>query len=420
VVAPDGGKGSSEDDDKVWRLATALSGAAAPVDVAAALAKEGAATAGSSFANMAVLGPGGRRLRVVHGSVLDPTIAARWTEFELTAPTPLGEAVESRHPVLLGSIAAIEDSYPGLLADTLSSGLGATALLPLLAADGVALGAIGFGWPGPQDFHPHQVRRLDLIAQMAAQALDRALLYEREREQASARERSEAQLLRQAFLPEALPHTDSLEMAASYLPASGTPYCGDWYDAFPVDGGTFLVIGDVAGHGMQAAAMMAQLRNAVRAFADEDPAPDRVLNRLNRMLCRLEPGETATAIVAMWDPSVRTLVRSNAGHPPVLRCRRGEVEFLVPPPGGLLLGVQATSYQAEPKVLRPGTTLLFYTDGLVEMRGRSLDEGMEDLRAFVDGLADFSPRALCDRVVEWRLGAGRREDDMCLLAARLT
>jgi serine phosphatase RsbU (regulator of sigma subunit) len=77
-------------------------------------------------------------------------------------------------------------------------------------------------------------------------------------------------------------------------------------------------------------------------------------------------------------------------------------------------------YREETKVLRPGTTLLFYTDGLVETRGRSIEEGMDDLRQFVVSLPDLSPQALCDRVLEWRLSAARREDDMCLLAARLT
>jgi serine phosphatase RsbU (regulator of sigma subunit) len=414
------GERAAPSDEQVWRLATALSGAATRVDVARALAEEGAAAAGSTFSNMAVLDPRGSRLRVAHGSVLDDAIAARWAEFDLAEPTPLCSAVRSGHAVLLGSPEAIGSNYPNLVTDTLSSGLRATASLPLLAAAGVPLGAIGFGWPAPQTFDQAQLRRLDLIAHMAAQALDRALLYERERAQSSARERAEAQLLQEAFLPATLPHTDGLEMAAAYLPASDAPFGGDWYDAFPVDEGVFLVIGDVAGHGMPAAATMAQLRNAVRAFADEDPAPERVLTRLNRMFCRLNPGETATAIVAMWDPASATLLRSNAGHPPVLRCRQGEVEFLVPPPGGLLLGAQATCYQAESKLLRPGTTLLFYTDGLVEMRGHSLDQGMRSLRAFVDGLADLSPQALCDGVIEWRLAAGRREDDMCLLAVRLS
>jgi serine phosphatase RsbU (regulator of sigma subunit) len=409
------------DEEDIWRLATALSGAVSKEDVALALAEEGAAAGGASFSNMAMLEAETNRVSVVHGSVLNHRIATRWAEFHINDQTPLCEAMLSGRAVLLGSAEAVRERYPNLLAETLAACLSATASLPLQTPSGVCLGAIGFGWRRPQAFTPRQVRRLDLIAQMAAQALDRALLYERERGQASAWERAEAHLLQEAFLPRVLPQTGSLGLAAAYLPARDAAMGGDWYDAFPVDGGLFLVIGDVAGHGLRSAAVMAQLRNAVRAFADEDPTPERVLTRLNRMLCRLEPDETATAIVAVWNAAAGTIVRSNAGHPPVLRCRVDKTDFLPRPASRLMLGVDPDwVYVAETKVLRPGTTLLFYTDGLVETRDRGLEEGMEDLRTFAEGLPDLLPQALCDRVLEWRLGAARREDDMCLLAARLT
>ncbi|HWD72201.1 MAG TPA: GAF domain-containing SpoIIE family protein phosphatase [Actinomycetota bacterium] len=409
------------DEEDIWRLATALSAAVAPEDVAVALAEEGASAAGASFSNMAMLEAGTNRVRVVHSSVLNRSIAARWAEFRVDDQTPLCDAIRSGLPVLLPSIEALGQRYPNLLADTLAASLSATASLPLHTPNGACLGAVGFGWPRPQAFGPTQLRRLDLIAQMAAQALDRAMLYERERGQPSAEERAEAHLLQEAFLPRVLPQTGTLGLAAAYLPAREAAMGGDWYDAFPVEGGLCLVIGDVAGHGLRSAALMAQLRNAVRAFADEDPAPARVLTRLNRMLCRLEPDETATAIVAVWNAASGTIIRSNAGHPPVLRCRVGETAFLPPRAGHLVLGVDPDwAYASEIKVLRPGTTLLFYTDGLVETRGRSVDEGMDDLRRFVESAPDLSPQALCDRVLEWRLGAARREDDMCLLAARLT
>jgi serine phosphatase RsbU (regulator of sigma subunit) len=409
------------DEEDIWRLATALSAAVSPEDVAVALAEEGPSAAGASFANMAMIAAETNRVRVVHGSVLNRSIAARWAEFHVDDKTPLCDAMRSGLPVLLPSVETIGQRYPNLLADTLAASLSATASLPLHTPNGACLGAIGFGWRRSQAFGPTQVRRLDLIAQMAAQALDRAMLYERERGQPSAEERAEAHLLQEAFLPRVLPQTGSLGLAAAYLPAREAAMGGDWYDAFPVEGGLCLVIGDVAGHGLRSAALMAQLRNAVRAFADEDPAPDRVLTRLNRMLCRLEPDETATAIVAVWNTASGTIVRSNAGHPPVLRCRVGETAFLPPPAARLVLGVDPDwVYPSQVKVLRPGTTLLFYTDGLIETRGRSVDAGMDDLRRFVESVPDLSPQALCDRVLEWRLGAARREDDMCLLAARLS
>jgi serine phosphatase RsbU (regulator of sigma subunit) len=407
-------------DDGIWRLAAALAGAVTPFDVAVALAEEGAATAGASFANMAVLNAATKRVRVVHDSSMAPEIAARWREFDLSAPTPLCAAMNTRRPVLLESLEQMRDRFPEIVDDTVAAALSATASLPLTSASGTMLGAAGFGWPTAQSFDAPRRRNLDLIANLAAQALERAVLHQRQQEQASNQERADAQLLQDAFLPRVLPNNETLDVAAVYLPASDAAMGGDWYDVFPVDGGTCLVIGDVAGHGLQSAGVMAQLRNTVRAYAIEDPSPASILTRLNNMMCRLEKGEHASAIVAVWDERQGTLLRSNAGHPPVLRCRAGEFGYLTPPPGGRLLGVSPDwAYHEEYKVLRPGSTMLFYTDGLIERRGEDLHEGMASLLTFVEKLDDLSPQSVCDQVLQWRLRHAHLEDDVCVLAVRL-
>jgi serine phosphatase RsbU (regulator of sigma subunit) len=406
--------------DGIWRLASALARAVDPTDVAAAMAEQGAAAAGASFSNMAALVPETTRVRVVHSSVMDADIAARWEEFDLSEPTPLCQAMVTRRPVFIGSLENMALRYPEMVADTRAAELGATASYPLLSASGVVLGAVGFGWATAQEFSDDQIRSLDLVSNLGAQAFERALLAQREQEQASSRERADAQLLQNAFLPRILPNTARLDVAAAYLPASDAAMGGDWYDVFPVENGTCLVVGDVSGHGVQSAALMAQLRNTVRAYAVEDPSPARVLTRLNALMCRLEPGQFASASVAVWDEARGTLLRSNAGHPPVLRCRAGEFEYLRPPPNGRLLGVSSDwVYQEQIKILRPGTTLLYYTDGLIERRGEDLDQGMKALREFVEGLDDLSPQATCDQVLEWRRSVALLEDDVCLLAARL-
>jgi serine phosphatase RsbU (regulator of sigma subunit) len=407
-------------DDGIWRLAAALVGAIAPHDVAAALAEEGAAVAGASFSNMAVKISGTNRVRAVHQSDMDPAMAARWEEFDLSESNPLCEAMQTGRPVLIDSIETLRARFPALVADTVAASLGATASLPLASADGATLGSVGFGWPTAQEFGPEQLRTLERIANLAARALARAVLAQYAQDVATSRERLDAQLLQDAFLPRQLPKTDTLDMAAVYLPASDAAMGGDWYDVFPVDGGTCIVIGDVAGHGLQSAAVMGQLRNTVRAYASEDPSPARVLTRLNRMMCRVEPGQQASAIVAVWDERRGTLLRSNAGHPPVLRCRAGEFGYLPPPAGGRILGVSEDwEYQEEYKVLRPGTTLLFYTDGLVERRGEDLALGMSALLGFVAELDDLAPQAVCHHVLQWRRQTGLLEDDVCVLATRL-
>lgn len=403
-------------EDAVWQLAIALSGAVTPYEVGVAVAELGMAAAGASYSNLAILNSETHRVRVIHGTVLDPAVTARWAEFHLDIPTPLTDAMRTGAPVLLASAEQIGIEYPSLLADTLASGLNALAALPLRGGDGRIIGAAGLGWRAPQRFGTTQRRRLDRITEMVSQALDRALA-ERERGQRNAREVADASVLQEAFLPRSLPQTERLSLAAAYLPASDAPMGGDWYDAFPVDGGMCLVIGDVGGHGAQSAAVMAQLRNAARAFAVENPTPSQVAFRLNRMLCRLEPEETATLVVALWDESTGIITRSNAGHPPVLRCRVGETSFLFPAAGNTMLGADpGWEYSQESKFLRPGSTLLFYTDGLVERRGHSLDEGMDDLRSFVESLTDLTPEVVCRQVLEWRLSVAGREDDICILA----
>jgi DNA-binding CsgD family transcriptional regulator len=161
----------SEED--LWRWMSVLAEASTPTDVALAVADAGSDAADASFANLALLDPGSDWIRVVHGRSLDQDIADRWHEFPLSAQTPLCEAMRTGQPVLLGSPEVIGERYPNLLADTLAASLMATASLPLHAASGTPLGAAGFAWDHPQTFSVDQVSRLDLIARLAAQALDR-------------------------------------------------------------------------------------------------------------------------------------------------------------------------------------------------------------------------------------------------------
>lgn len=410
-------------EQAIWRTAIALSAAVTPYEVAVALADNAAAAAGASFSNVAVLDSDQDNVRVVSGVNVDPSLVARWaerwTEFHITEDIPLCDAMRTGTVVLLPTIDETGKKYPLMVPEAVAASLSATASVPLITPQGITLGAIGFGWKAPQEFRETQVRRLELVAELGAQALGRAI-FEQDRGHQTAKEAAEAHVLQEAFLQSVLPKTPRLELAATYLPARDAPMGGDWYDAFPVDRGLCIVVGDVGGHGLQSAAVMAQLRNAVRAFADEDPTPETVMTRLNRMLCRLEPDETATAIIAVWDEQTGVITRTNAGHPAVLRCRMGETAFLLPNATDVLLGADpGWEYTSEHKVLRTGTTLLLYTDGLVELRGHTLDEGMDALRQFVEGLDDLSPESLCSQVLEWRLKIASREDDICVLAVRV-
>lgn len=405
----------------MWRLAAALAGAVSTKDVARAVADEGPQVTGADFASFAMTDPKAGRIWLTTTAGLVPEVARRWQDLPLDQSTPLGAALLRGRPVLRPGTSAEADGFPGTAGDRELAGFRATAAFPLLDASGEPIGGIGLAWRAAQAFDDAQVERLTCFAGAVGQATERALRHERPGDYPSAVDEAQVKLLQDAFVPRELPLTPGIEVAADYVPARGAPMGGDWYDVFSVEDSTFLVVGDVAGHGVKEAAVMAQLRNAIRAFAVEGNTPARVLARINRTLCVLEPDATASAVVALWDPSSGYLTRANAGHPPVLRCRRGEFEFLPQPSQHALLGaLPAATYRNVPKFMRPGTTLLFFTDGLVERRDVGLEQSMDDLLAFVKSLDDLAPKSVCEAVVRWRSEATAVEDDVCVMAVRIS
>jgi serine phosphatase RsbU (regulator of sigma subunit) len=235
-----------------------------------------------------------------------------------------------------------------------------------------------------------------------------------------------AEALQRSLLTEP-PQQADLEIVVRYLPAAEQAQVGgDWYDAFLVgDGDTMLVIGDVTGHDRHAAAAMAQVRNVLRGVAHSQPeSPARVLAALDRAMGDLAVGTLATAVLARVErggpgmhPGQRLLRWSNAGHPaPLLIEPDGTVTLLERVPN-LLLGVDVACPRVEHAVvLPPGSTLLLYTDGLVERRGASLDDGVAWLSAELAGLRELPLEELCDRLLAVLPEA--LQDDVALLALR--
>ncbi|HEX5780783.1 MAG TPA: SpoIIE family protein phosphatase, partial [Solirubrobacteraceae bacterium] len=203
-----------------------------------------------------------------------------------------------------------------------------------------------------------------------------------------------------------------------YLPASGESLGGDWYDAFMLGRGRIVVaVGDVVGHGLEAAAVMAQLRTALRAYAADDHAPEVVVERVNRLMWSLGPAEMTTLAYAVISPDEELLELVNAGHPPPLVIDPDGAASFLPLAGGVALGTStAARYRTDAHPFPTGSTVVLYTDGLVESRGRSIDEGLERLRAVAVG--HTSVDALCTGIVE-RLVPDRRPDDIAVIAARV-
>ena len=260
------------------------------------------------------------------------------------------------------------------------------------------------------------------IADRTGLALDNARLYGQQRQLAEELQRS---LL--TAPPE--PQSEQAEIAVRYLPAAEVAAVGgDWYDAFGQDdGSTVLIIGDVVGHDTAAAATMGQLRGLLRGIAtSSDGGPARMLSSLDRSMARLRLDALATAAVACFEQTeedrARRLTRmrwSSAGHPPPFTISAGgEVAMLDRPPE-IMLGVDPTARRTEHvAVLGAGTTVLLYTDGLIERRDSDLDTGLDRLGAALSELAPLALQPLCDQLLE-RLVQGRPSDDVALVAIRL-
>jgi len=241
------------------------------------------------------------------------------------------------------------------------------------------------------------------------------------REEARAQRGHEiAVTLQRTLLPNRLPEVPGVAIAARYVPAtSDVQIGGDWYDVLTVPGGQVaLVIGDVAGHGLDAASTMAQMRMGLRAFAMQDPAPETVLRGIQQLVAQLGTSELVTILYALLDPATGRLRYASAGHPPALLVGESGPTYLA---GALAtpIGVSAEQgFLEATHVLPRGSTLLLYTDGLVERRGVSITEGLERLSNVASAAADTDIEELCDGVLAALLPRDHVDDDVALVALR--
>ncbi|MEU9052113.1 SpoIIE family protein phosphatase [Streptomyces sp. NPDC048384] len=288
-------------------------------------------------------------------------------------------------------------------------------IAPLHGRSHVLGSAVLIRGPGRPEFTDDDLIVASQLATHTALGLEKAMLYEREA--------AIADTLQRTMLPPSLPEPPGVRLASRYLPSSRTAQVGgDWYDAIPLPGNRVaLVIGDVMGHSMTSAAIMGQLRTSVQTLAGLDLPPDEVLHHLDEQAGRLGSEHTATCLYAMYDPVQQRLLVSSAGHlPPVLLHPDGRAEVLQVPPGAPI-GVGSGGFESVETHAPAGATLLLYTDGLVESRDSDVLTGVETLRARLraatSGAAPPTLEKLCDEALG-ALGAGGRDDDIALLAAR--
>lgn len=249
----------------------------------------------------------------------------------------------------------------------------------------------------------------------AADVTDHAEAAERLRA-SERRLRETAVALQRSLLPQELEQPDDLRVAATYQPG-GTDAAvgGDWYDVITLGAGrTALVIGDVMGRGVRAAAVMGQLRTAVRAYARLDLPPHEVLQLLDGLAAEIDPSQIATCAYAVHDPNEGQLVYASAGHLPILvRAQDGTVARAADPTGPPL-GTGGWIHTSGTIDLAPGSTAVLYTDGLVERRSEDIDEGVASLERALAG-AKGSPQVVCDRLIRAMGVTAEHDDDVAVL-----
>lgn len=249
----------------------------------------------------------------------------------------------------------------------------------------------------------------------AADVTDHAEAAERLRA-SERRLRETAVALQRSLLPQELEQPDDLRVAATYQPG-GTDAAvgGDWYDVITLGAGrTALVIGDVMGRGVRAAAVMGQLRTAVRAYARLDLPPHEVLQLLDGLAAEIDPSQIATCAYAVHDPNEGHLVYASAGHLPILvRAQDGTVARAADPTGPPL-GTGGWIHTSGTIDLAPGSTAVLYTDGLVERRSEDIDEGVASLERALAG-AKGSPQVVCDRLIRAMGVTAEHDDDVAVL-----
>ncbi|MBX3286281.1 MAG: serine/threonine-protein phosphatase [Actinobacteria bacterium] len=412
--------GPGGEDERLWafgELAQALAHAASVEEAARAITAHVPRALGASFANLALVEPDTDELRIANPSGLDPEVAARYRTLPRDASTPLTDAVRTAATVLLRSPADNAARYPHLSAEADALGLLALAAVPIHAGGDVC-GALGVGWTEPFVDAELLHGRLEWVADLVSGAVERART-------ADARAALVAAL--QAFVLPDVTSWPGLEVAARYQPAGrGLGFGGDWYDLIELDEHrTAVVVGDVVGHGIEAAARMVQVRSALHAVVRLGVALDEVLARAAPVI-GADDQLIGTAVVAVVDRAAGTVRHVSAGHPPMVVVDPEGRPWLLDGAPSVVLGLTPSPGAAASVPFPPGSVLLAYTDGLVESRTGDIEAGIDrvvrDLVGALGGAgATSGPRPIdevADAVLAGAGAAADLDDDVALLVLR--
>ncbi|MFC4607412.1 SpoIIE family protein phosphatase [Streptomyces maoxianensis] len=389
----------------ILNLASALTEAVGVSDVIELVADEIMPAVGGR--GLVMLASEAGRLRVLgQRGYPNPALVERFDGMSLAARTPGAHTLATGVPSFFESRAQLEHIYPERFATP--DGMAAWAYLPLIAS-GRPVGTCVLSYSEPHHFSTDERAVLTSLGGLIAQALERARLYDTKHRLAHG--------LQSALLPNSLPTLPGLEVAARYLPGTqGMDIGGDFYDLMRTGD---AVIGDVQGHNVTAAGLMGQVRTAVRAFTAVGLPPGRVMESTNRLLIDLDADLLASCVYLHLDRPAGRALLARAGHPqPLLRDPDGQV-FVLDLAGGPLLGVDpSAAYPTTAVPLPPGSVLVLYTDGLIEVPGVDIDDALADLAALLASTPDQPLEALADSLIGHATRSRERSDDTALLLLR--
>ena len=388
----------------------ALSEALTPEQVGDLTLRQIADEAGASAAALCLAEDEADKLVAVALRGYSPELNERWWS-EPERILPLLDAMRTEHVVWFPSWEVFQTRYHEDEPPADPMRRGARAAIPLML-HGRAIGAMYANWVEERRFSPEELEFMLSLGRQCAQAVERARLY--------AREHQVATTLQRALLPSDVPQVPGIHVDAAYMAATrAADVGGDWYDVFRLNDGRLCVaIGDVVGHGLQAAVIMGQVRQAIRTAALEGHAPAKVLSLANHVLALNRQEGMTTAIVGLYDPLALTFSYAAAGHPAPIVADGSRVVTLTS--GGLPLGfLDAGSLPAWTVQLAPGSLLVLYTDGLIEF-GRDAAAGHAALVQAVQAEhIDTSPDP-AHRILDRMLSGNQARDDVAIVAIALT
>jgi PAS domain S-box-containing protein len=397
----------------VAELTSALASGNEPEEIGNAALDQLMPMLSASHGTAFVLEPDASSMELVSERGLGAITRERWASLplDLTAPGP--DAVRSREILTIVEQEEFARRYPGLADVIRRLGMHTTVQIPLIKGSSV-VGIVFLAFDHERPLAPDELDFLNTIGPIIAQALDRARLFRFQKSVASTLQRS-------MLSPQPATPVD-LNVAARYVPAvAELSVGGDWYDVVPLDDGRVAIaVGDIVGRGINAAAVMGQLRSALSALARTTESVVEAVARLDRFAHGIEGAKATTLLYGVVDPVANTLCFTSAGHPPALVVdARGNAQYLAGGRGWPLAVADPDRPRPEAVAeLPPGSTIVLFTDGLVERRTEALEDGLARLARAAGSRVHLPVERLCDELLDELVGEDHN-DDIALVAMRM-